>query len=112
MEGKIRLNIRAMTFGLGILWGATVLVTGLANHIWPGYGMGFMQLLASVYPGYKASGSLGDLFAGVVYALVGGALFGLVLAWLYNRLLGSQTASPSDMKQKAGVNYQPIEPKA
>ncbi|MEJ2725286.1 MAG: hypothetical protein P8175_11725 [Deltaproteobacteria bacterium] len=55
----MRLNIKAMAFTLGILWGAIVLLTGLANLIWSGYGTGFLQILASVYPGYKASGSVG-----------------------------------------------------
>jgi hypothetical protein len=86
-ENKMRLNIKAMVLALGILWGAAVLVTGLANLIWSSYGTGFLQLLASIYPGYKASGSIGDLITGVLYSLVDGGLFGLILAWLYNRFL-------------------------
>jgi hypothetical protein len=87
-ENKMRLNIKAMVLALGILWGAAVLVTGLANLIWSSYGTGFLQLLASIYPGYKASGSIGDLITGVLYSLVDGGLCGLILAWLYNRFLG------------------------
>jgi hypothetical protein len=83
----MKLNIKATVLALGILWGAAVLVTGLANLIWSSYGTGFLQLLASIYPGYKASGSIGDLITGVLYSLVDGGLFGLILAWLYNRFL-------------------------
>jgi hypothetical protein len=107
----MRLNIRAMAFGFGILWGAAVLVTGLANLIWSDYGTGFLRLLASIYPGYEASGSIGDLITGVLYSLVDGGLFGLVLAWLYNRFPGHQTAV-GDVKREAGVRYPPIEPRA
>jgi hypothetical protein len=64
-----------------------VLLTGLANRVWPGYGAGFLKVLASVYPGYKASGSFGDVITGVLYALVDGGVFGLVFAWLYNRFV-------------------------
>ena len=38
----VRLNIRAMAFGMGILWGVVVLLTGLANLIWSGYGNAFL----------------------------------------------------------------------
>ncbi len=104
----MKLDIRAMAFGLGILWGAAVLVMGLANLIWTGYGTEFLKLLSSVYPGYKASGSVGDLFAGVLYALVDGALFGLILSWLYNRF--QRPSVVKDSKREAGVHYAPIEP--
>jgi hypothetical protein len=110
-EGKMRLNIKAMALAMGILWGGAVLVVGLANLIWTGYGTGFLQLLASVYPGYKASRSIGDLIAGVLYALVDGGLFGLVVAWLYNRFLGRSTAVAGDVKREAGVRYPPVEPR-
>lgn len=107
----MRLNIKAMAFGMGILWGAVMLVTGLLNLIWSGYGAGFLELLASVYPGYKASRSIGDLIVGVLYALVDGGLFGLVLAWLYNRFLGKSTDVAGDVKREAGVRYPPVEPR-
>jgi hypothetical protein len=106
----MRLNIRAMTFALSILWAAAVLVTGLANIFWPNYGTGFLKLLASVYPGYKASGSIGDLINGILYAFVDGGLFGLVFAWLYNRFLGRSKAVAGNVKERAGECYSPVEP--
>jgi len=108
----MRLNIKAMAFGMAILWGGVLLVTGLTNIIWSGYGTNFLQLLASVYPGYNASGSIGDLISGVLYALVDGGLFGLILAWLYNLFLGSPAAITGDVKREAGVRYPPVEPRA
>jgi hypothetical protein len=111
-KGKMRLSIRGMVLALAILWGAVVLVTGLANLIWTGYGAAFLQILSSVYPGYKASGSMGDLMTGVLYSLVDGALIGLVFAWLYNRFAGRQAGLGGDVKREAGVRYPPIEPRA
>ena len=108
----MRFNIKAMTFAMGVLWGAVVLITGLANLVWSGYGIGFLKILASVYPGYKASGTVGDLMSGVLYALVDGGIFGLLLSWLYNRFLGSPAAVSAGVKREAGLNYPPVEPRS
>ena len=105
----MKLNTRAMAFAVAIVWGGAVLVTGLANLMWPAYAFGFLKLLASIYPGYKASGSLGDWVAGELYALVDGAIFGFVAAWLYNRFSGHQAAE-TDVRKETGVEYSPVEP--
>jgi hypothetical protein len=106
----MKLNVKAMAFGIGIVWGAAVLLTGIANLLWTGYGTIFLQCMASVYPGYKASGSIGDLIIGVAYAVVDGGIFGLLLAWLYNRFLTKGAAVTGDTKRQAGVRYPPVEP--
>jgi len=106
----MKLNIRAMASCLGLLCGAIVLITGIANLIWSGYGREFLRLLASIYPGYKASGSIGDLITGTLYAVVDGAVVGLVFAWLYNRFRGTAAAISSDVKEEAGARYKPVEP--
>jgi hypothetical protein len=106
----MKLNVKAMAFGIGIVWGAAVLLTGIANLLWTGYGTIFLQCMASVYPGYKASGSVGDLIIGVAYAVVDGGIFGLLLAWLYNRFLTKGAAVTGDTKRQAGVGYPPVEP--
>jgi hypothetical protein len=46
----MRLNAPAMAVAFGILWGACLLVVGVANMIWPSYGQAFLQLCASIYP--------------------------------------------------------------
>ena len=80
----MKLNLRALTLAAAILWGLALFLTGLGNLLWPGYGESFLKLMASVYPGYKATGRLGDLIIGTLYALVDGGVFGLLLGWLYN----------------------------
>ena len=80
----MKLNIKALMIALAILWAGAVFIVGVANLIWPGYGKAFLLILASIYPGYKASGLFGDMIAGSLYALVDGAIAGLVLGWLYN----------------------------
>ncbi len=65
-----------------------MLLTGLANLIWPSYGRDFLLVMASVYPGYHATRSFGEVVVGALYGLVDGGVGGAVVAWLYNRLAG------------------------
>ena len=84
----MRLNTVAMAVAFGILWGACLLLVGVANMIWPSYGQAFLQLCASIYPGYHPGTGVGSVVIGTIYAfvdaLVGGAIFG----WLYNLIVG------------------------
>lgn len=89
----MKLNLKALALTAGILWALAILITGIANLIWSGYGVGFLQIMASVYPGYHAAGSVGDLIVGTLYALVDGALCGLVFGWLYNLLTGTASTA-------------------
>ena len=63
-------------------------MVGVTNLIWPGYGNTFLQLVASIYPGYNATASVGAVIVGTLYTLVDGGIFGLVVGWLYNLFLG------------------------
>lgn len=85
----MKFNIKALVLTVAILWGVAVFLTGIANLIWSGYGNTFLNCVASIYPGYHATGSFGDLIVGTLYALVDGAVAGLVFGWLYN-LLGAK----------------------
>ena len=89
----MKLNIKALALTAGILWALALLLVGAANLMWSGYGVAFIQLMASIYPGYHAAGSIGDLIVGILYALVDGAICGLVFAWLYNFLVGKRAAA-------------------
>ena len=42
--------------------------------------------MASIYPGYKASGGFGQVIIGTLYGLVDAAVVGAVFASLYNQL--------------------------
>ena len=80
----MKLDIKGMAITLGLVWGAAVLLVGIANLIWPNYGQAFLELVASIYPGYTAGASVGQLIVGTLYGLVDGAVGGAVIAWLYN----------------------------
>lgn len=82
----MKLDVWGFGLAAGILWGACMLVLGLANLIWPPYAAAFLQAMASVYPGYTGERTLAQVVVGTIYALVDGGIAGAVLAWLYNKL--------------------------
>ncbi len=85
----MKLDVKGMAITLGLVWGVAVLVVGIANLIWPNYGQAFLELVASIYPGYTAGASVGQLIVGTLYGLVDGAVGGAVIAWLYNLFAGT-----------------------
>ncbi len=84
----MRLSIKALTIAGGIIWALCILMVGALNIIFPEYGGDFLKLMASVYPGYKASGTIVDLIVGALYALLDGAATGFIFALLYNAFAG------------------------
>ena len=82
----MKLDLKAAALTSGLLWGAMMLLVGVGNSVNGSYGQAFLDGMASVYPGYHAAGTLGDTIVGALYAAADGAVGGLVLAWLYNRL--------------------------
>ena len=88
----MRLNVTALALTTGLFWGGAVLVVALANLFWPGYGRAFLDLCASIYPGYRPGAGMGSIITGTLYGLVDGAIAGTVFAWLYNLLGGGRSA--------------------
>ncbi len=88
----MRLNLKALALTAGILWALAVLTVGIANIIWPGYGDAFLKAMSSLYPGYKAGPSVRNVFVGASYALVDGAICGLIFGWLYNLFVGKRSS--------------------
>lgn len=88
----MKLNLKALTITFAILWAGLVFIVGIANLIWPGYGKAFLLMLASIYPGYAASGSFSDMIVGSLYALVDAAILGLIFGWLYNLMVGAKSS--------------------
>ncbi|MGQ9859295.1 MAG: bacteriophage holin [Thermodesulfobacteriota bacterium] len=78
------LNAKGVAFSIAIIWAGSVFLVGLGNLIWPAYGKAFLQVVASIYPGYYGTRSISQVMVATGYALIDGAVTGLVLAWLYN----------------------------
>ncbi|MGH9598437.1 MAG: hypothetical protein ACRD27_01125 [Terracidiphilus sp.] len=80
----MKLNVKALAFAGAILWGGCVLLMGIANLIWAGYGVHFLEWLAAFYPGYHATRSFSQVVIVTLYALADGLIGGAIFAWLYN----------------------------
>ena len=84
----MKLNVKALTLTVAVIWGGTVLMVGLINLIWNGYGVAFLQVVASIYPGYGGAASFRSVVIATLYALVDGGFGGLILAAVYNLFVG------------------------
>jgi hypothetical protein len=91
-EDTIRLDARALAITFGVLWGGCVLLVAVLNGIWPGYGGAFLAFAASIYPGFHPGSVLAGI-VGALYAALDGAVCGLLLAWIYNKLSRSVAAA-------------------
>ena len=69
----MRLSSRVMTATAAMLWGGCMLFVGLINLAAPAYGIDFLRMMGSIYPGFHPT-----------YGLVDGAIAGYLFAWLYN----------------------------
>jgi len=91
----MKLNVTAIALTVGLVWGGAMLVVGSANLIWPDYGSAFLEVAASIYPGYRPGTGWGSVVTGSLYGLVDGAIGGAVLGWLYNLLAGTRSGGPA-----------------
>ncbi len=81
----MRLSAKSMAITAAVVWGGYVMwATGILNLIWPKYGEHFLLTMSSVYPGYHATRTIGDVLVGTGYGMVDGAIGGLLFAWVYN----------------------------
>ncbi len=80
----MKFNIAAAAITGGIGFAIALGLTGILNMLVDGYGSIFLEMIASVYPGYKATGTAGDLVIGCFYAATDGIIAGGGLALLYN----------------------------
>lgn len=87
----MKLSVKGTAFAAALMCGILAMfLTGIANLIWPSYGQEFLRLMASVYPGYHATPSFGQVIVGSLYGLVDGAIGGAIFALLYNWCAGTQ----------------------
>jgi hypothetical protein len=77
-----------MAITLALLWGGCLLSVGLVNLIVPTYGARFLEMMSSVYPGFYATHTAGDVVVGTLVGSIDGAIAGALIAWLYNKLSG------------------------
>lgn len=76
---------------MGLLWGAAILCVGIIHMANPNYGVSFLQMMSSVYPGFHSSGTVGGLAIGTIEGIIDGAIAGLVLSLLHNAFTYAHT---------------------
>ena len=89
----MKLNIKALSLTVAIVWGGSILLIGLGNLMANTYGVAFLEVAASIYPGYQAASSFGDVIVGTIYGLVDGLIGGLLIGWVYNKLVPASSVS-------------------
>ena len=96
----MKLSAAGFAVGAATIWGAAIFVIGGINSLVPGYGQPVLELVVSLYPGYDANGTAGDLALGTAYALFDGLAAGFVFATLYNLVVRfttrRETTEPAD----------------
>ena len=81
----MRLSTKALALAAALVWGIVCMGgVGLFNLIWPPYGEHFLITMSSIYPGYHATRSIGEVMVGAGYGVVDGGVGGLLFAWIYN----------------------------
>jgi hypothetical protein len=81
----MKFNIVQLGLTLGVIWAVLVLLVGIANLIFPAYGVAFLQIVDSIYPGYHfGRWGFGGVIVATLYAALDGFVLGVVVAWLYN----------------------------
>jgi hypothetical protein len=81
----MKLNVKAFGLAFGILWGVAVIIMGVVAMIFPNYCADFVRVLGTKYIGYAPT-FLGSIIGGI-WGFVDAGIFGLALAWLYNKLV-------------------------
>lgn len=78
-----KLNVKALGLTLGIVWGSGMLLLGLMS-MFLNWGMGVVNIIGSVYIGYNST--FVGTFVGTIWGFCDGAVCGVLIAWLYNKL--------------------------
>ncbi len=79
-----KLSVKAFALAGGILWASALLIVGLLNLVFPGYGQMFLEGMGSVYLWHPATASLGSVLILTAIAFLDGTIGGLIFAALYN----------------------------
>lgn len=78
-----KLSIKGLGLALGVVWSVYIIFLGLlAGYM--DWGVPFVEIMGSLYIGYKPT-LLGSLIGGA-WAVVDGAIAGVIIAWVYNKL--------------------------
>jgi len=84
----MKLSVKGLAIAFAIVWGGAIFLVGVANLVSETYGVAFLEVMASVYPGYSLDGDFGQVLVGTLYGALDGAIGGFVFGFLYNKFAG------------------------
>ncbi len=102
------MKLKAITCASAILWGACMLFVGVIHLGFRSYGADFLQMMSSVYPGFHASRTFGDVVIGTIYGIVDGAILGYVFGWLYRWAGGNEARATSPAVEDTVAKTTPL----
>ena len=79
----MKLDVRAFGLALGCFWSASMLLLGFMSSI-TSWGEKIVRLFSTVYIGYRGT-PVGSLI-GAFWGFLDGAISGILIAWIYNKL--------------------------
>lgn len=81
----MKLNVIRLGCALSALWALLVFLVGLGNLLKPTYGVEFLKIMDSIYPGYHyGKGGFGGVVLMTFYSVIDGWVVGVIFALLYN----------------------------
>lgn len=81
----MKLDVIRLGCAVSSVWALCVFGAGLTNLFWPGYGVEFLKIIDSIYPGYHfGKWGFGGVMVATLYAAVDGWVVGVLLAFFYN----------------------------
>lgn len=81
----MKFNVIQLGLTLSIIWAVLVLLIGITNLLFPGYGVAFLQIVDSIYPGYHfGKWGFGGVIVATLYAALDGFILSVLFAWLHN----------------------------
>jgi hypothetical protein len=89
------MKLSVIRFGCAVasIWALAVFLVGLGNLLWPSYGVKFLEMIDSIYPGYHfGMWGLGGVIVATLYAVIDAWVFGVIFALLYNKFTKKITA--------------------
>lgn len=80
----MKFNVLAAAITGAIAVAGSIGFIGVIEMYSEGFGRPILEIFASVYPGYSASGGIGDLAIGCFWGSIDGMFSGGLLSWIYN----------------------------
>jgi len=93
----MKLNVKALTFSLGITWGVYMLFLGWVAAF--GWGVRVVEVFSSFYVGFCPS-FVGGIVGGI-WGFVDGLIAGLIISFLYNAFLDKKKTARAAAPRKS-----------